>query len=230
MNMKQLHLGFSEHESEDLIHFNMGRIMTPEELDVATADVSENSSAEWIGHWALCGDIAEEMFNYVLKNPNEIPSYRLTAIVGNGGGRYFVLTTQVGMYQHRFLVPLYEPSCLQFVKSLCHQPLVLMLGRNGESDVLVLFPEFQTNELWNVVKRFPTVERNERFLHESMMAAVAREVSFLDRIQPLDGVQPAKWLSLTVVMTPEFPAEMYEVWTEVLGMNPAIEDEETVFH
>lgn len=42
-----------------------------------------------------------------------------------------MLTQQVQDLQHRFLLPLYEPDVLAFLKTLGRQPLQVMLAREG---------------------------------------------------------------------------------------------------
>ena len=217
-------------QADALVHLATGRLMTPDKVQLAMADLDADDSEMVEGHWALCGDVSEEMFDYVLEHPMEKQFHRLTTLNGAGGGKYLVVTTQVGIHQHRFLVPLYEQSCINFLIGLCFQPLALMLGREGAHDSMVLFPDVVPSSLWGFVAGLQLSEPIERFQHEANMALVVREVSHLGRIKPLTGAPLGESVSVTAVLPEEFPTEFYDVWTEVLRMKPAYEDEVTVLH
>jgi hypothetical protein len=219
-----------DHESDALVHLVTGKLMNPDEVQLAMAELDAVESEILEGHWALCGDVSEEMFDYILEHSKEKIFHRITTLNGAGGGKYLVVATQVSVHQHRFLVPLYEQSCISFLVGLCFQPLALMMGREGARESLVLFPDVEPRSLWSFVSSLHICEPFERFRYEAHFALVACEVSQLDRIEPLNGAPSAESLSLTAVLPQEFPAEFYDVWTEVLRMKPAYEDEITALH
>lgn len=212
------------------VHAGVGRIIVPEEVQLATEKLPGVDSGMLDGYWALCGDMSVAMFDYILENPTAKQFHRITSLNGAGGGKYLVMTSQVGIHQHRFLVPLYEESSINFLIGLCFQPLALMLGRQGTRNSLVLFPDVEPLSLWSFVVGLQLSEPQERFKYEENMALVVREVSNIDRIQPMDGALSVESISLTAVLPAEFPAEFYEIWTEMLRMKPAYEDEVTVLH
>ncbi|CAN0622860.1 conserved protein of unknown function [Burkholderia multivorans] len=87
--------------------------------------------------WCLCGDTTASMFDAIIKHGNGV-DVRLSGFAGPANGAYATITQQVGGMQHRFLLPLFEPPVIAFLKALEQQPVQVMLGREGGGEALML--------------------------------------------------------------------------------------------
>lgn len=104
------------------------RLMNPQEIQEVLA--ARRGGPNLRPGWCLCGDVAEDMFR-LLAGPGCALRLRLSGFFGPAQGSYAVLTQQVQDLQHRFLLPLYEPGVVDFLKALRLQPLQVMLAREG---------------------------------------------------------------------------------------------------
>jgi hypothetical protein len=110
--------------------------MSPEEVWKATAD--RPGLPRPLNGWCLCGDASTAMIDAIVQNrgPGDI---RLSGFTGPTGGNYGALTQQIGGRQHRFIMPLYEPRVVEFLRALEHQTIQVMLGREGEHHGAAVF-------------------------------------------------------------------------------------------
>jgi hypothetical protein len=125
-----------------------GRLMSPEELRIATAGHAGLPGP--LDGWCLCGDASVSMFDALAESGGVVGS-RLTGFVGPAGGSYMVVTHQLRTSQHRFLLPLYEPLVASFLKWLEHYPMRIMLGRRGQSDAIVMHNRMVWSDLQPLV-------------------------------------------------------------------------------
>ncbi|RDK09141.1 hypothetical protein [Cupriavidus lacunae] len=114
---------------------SMARLMSPEEVRAATAN--HPGLANPLSGWCLCGDASAQLVDAIVRHGGDV-AIRLSGCVGSSGGHYAVVTHQLGESQHRFLLPLYEPSIESYLRSLESEPVRVMLGRQGEDDSVVL--------------------------------------------------------------------------------------------
>ena len=124
----------------------IARLMSPREVNKATASYPEFVRERVEGEWMLCGDVAEPMFERFLKERDRLLPVRLTAYHTPAGGAYAAVTHQLGHFQHRFLVPLYEPSVAECLAAMGRDELVFLLGKNGETAAAVLNSPLTANE------------------------------------------------------------------------------------
>lgn len=211
-------------------HVALGRIMSPAQVADAIAgrDAEETSRLE--GHWSLCGDMSEGMFEHVLSHPQEKVFHGLATLEGHGGGKYLVMASQIGPYQHRFIVPLYEPIGRELLIELCFTPLALMLGRASQEDAIVWFPKVDYMQLRSFIKGIWPTTLDERASNSKNFLQSVRELCRLDGIPPMEGAMPVEHLSLTTVLPADFSADMYRVLEEVSRMQPVVEGNKVQLH
>lgn len=86
----------------------LGVLMSPAEVATATHG-REEAVYKALERWTLCGDVSPSAFHvmeYVTKV--ERANERLTAFSSPAGFGYAMFTHQVGAFQHRYLVPLFD--------------------------------------------------------------------------------------------------------------------------
>lgn len=116
----------------------MGRLMRPEEVVLALASRPEAVRSAVGGSWTLCGELSRQVFSWLQTSGLCGRALeRLTAFVSPAGGTYAVLTQQAEAFQHRFLLPLYEPSVRAFVTEIGCSSLAYSLACARGSDALV---------------------------------------------------------------------------------------------
>lgn len=115
-----------------------GRLMRPDEVAAATSSQPDVVKSAVGQCWALCGDLSKEVFRWLeMSGLCQQAVERLTAFVSPAGGSYAVLTQQVAGFQHRFLLPLYEPSIRLCVTEMGRSSLAYSLGCDRGSEALV---------------------------------------------------------------------------------------------
>ncbi len=125
-----------------------GRLMSPEEVNAAIGTQPDQVIQEVVGCWTLCGDVSTGMFSAlraasVLRGATE----RVTAFLSPAGAGYAVLTQQLQGFQHRFLLPLFEPRIIAFVAAMNRDSLVYSLGNDDDAEALVWRSTFGARDL-----------------------------------------------------------------------------------
>jgi len=97
----------------------MGVLMSPSEVRAATGSRPGEVSRA-LARWTLCGDISPSVFELLratqmLRDAKE----RVTAFSSASGLHYATFTHQVGAFQHRYLVPLFDRRVVQCLEDVC---------------------------------------------------------------------------------------------------------------
>ena len=112
-----------------------GRLMTPAAVQKA---IERRDGIPGLGAgWCLCGDTKKSMFDEIGKYGTGV-DIRLSAFIGPEHGAYATITQQLSGMQHRFVLPLFEPHVIAYLRALERQPIQVMLGREGESEATIL--------------------------------------------------------------------------------------------
>lgn len=113
-------------------HLNFARILTPRDATKAAVTYEKDVRENVHGQWLLCGDVSSKMFSRLRDaSPNDVAT-RLTAFNSPGGEAYAVVSHQVGSFQHRLIVCLYDPPVRQLLSAVCAgEPVAYMLGNQG---------------------------------------------------------------------------------------------------
>lgn len=173
-----------------------GRLMAPTEVEAAV------QSREVVpGHvgWYLCGDVNKSMFDAICKH-NDSVGVRLSAFLGPAGGAYAAITHQLGGMQHRFLLPLFEPTVIAYLNALERQPIQTMLGREGETAAMVLYNELPWR---NIVPLVGMCQQNRKIpLAETLaeMTEATREACHPERIPSVYKGVALTEVSVSVIM------------------------------
>ncbi|MBC8752507.1 hypothetical protein OKW43_005801 [Paraburkholderia sp. WC7.3g] len=112
-----------------------GRVMRPDEVNDSLAE--RPALQRRVSGWYLCGDVDERMF-YALAAARGECTMQMTVLTGGAAGNYGLFAQQVGTLQHRFVLPLFEPSVAGLLESLQDAPVQLSLGRNDTEEALLI--------------------------------------------------------------------------------------------
>lgn len=113
-------------------------IMTPEEVQAGMPQSQQSVAEQLRGHWMLCGDVDHKMFELLMSSKVFQVGHRASAFTSPSGSGYALFTHQVGVHQHRFVLPLWCDEVRQYLDALQQEPYGFMLGDEGESAGWVL--------------------------------------------------------------------------------------------
>ena len=118
--------------------FYSARLMTPQEVSAATHNHPAHEQVALDAVWALCGDLKESSFEVFQRHREVQIASRFSVFTSNFGDTYLVTTHQTEGHQHRFLLPLYDRLCREFVHALDEQPFCYSLGQGGQNLAMVI--------------------------------------------------------------------------------------------
>lgn len=125
-----------------------GRLMSPEEVSDAIQNRAEAERRAIGAPWTLCGDVTRDLFE-LLRSSNLLDraTERITAFSSPEGANYAVFTNQIGAFQHRFLVPLYDEAAMTFVQDLTRRRLAYSLGGDDTLEALLWWSQLLPHEV-----------------------------------------------------------------------------------
>ena len=117
--------------------YTVGRLMSPKEVEEATEDYDHQTRQRVRGHWFLCGDCSQEMFDHIARQGDVGLRHALGVFRRGDGTKLLVATQQLGNAQHRFLVPTWDPRVPDFLDALSQGRITIALARKGDTQALV---------------------------------------------------------------------------------------------
>lgn len=168
-----------------------GRLMAPSEVQEAIHQ--RNGIPGLLPGWCLCGDVKASMFDAIIKHGNGV-DIRLSAFVGPADGSFATITQQLGGMQHRYLLPLYEPSVVAYLKALEWQPIQTMLGREGQTKAVVLHNALPWR---NIVPLVRMCQQSRRVSVDETLAEMTEAIHAVSRPETIPSVY--KGVTLTEV-------------------------------
>src|SRR5450830_1657552 len=102
-------------------------LMNPSEVNELTWGYAKDYRKELRGTWIAHGIVSQEMFAALKRNTSSGVVHDLTISTTLGGAKYAVISTQLGSWQHRFLMPLYESKAIELFTGASTKPLSFFL-------------------------------------------------------------------------------------------------------
>ena len=118
--------------------YTVGRLMSSNEVDEATEDYDHLTRQPVEGHWFLCGDCSQEMFDGIALQGEAALRYSLGVSQRGDDTKFLVITHQLGNAQHRFLVPMWDPRVPNLVEAFSQGQISISLERKGDTQSVVL--------------------------------------------------------------------------------------------
>ena len=114
-------------------YLGAGRLMSPPEVAAATRE--ERVMPDAIkADWFLCGNLHPAMFKLSEKGLDKYWSQSHRMASGFG---YLLFLQRAGVWEHRFLLPLFGEQMRQYIKSLATQPLRMSLAEGDFARTLI---------------------------------------------------------------------------------------------
>lgn len=121
-----------------LARLYVGELRSPDDLDEALAERSNEERSRLGRRWLFCGNVQRDMFQVLRHEPLDSLHQRVTGFVSKSGAAYGVLTHQVRGYQHRMLLPLFDAEIQRAVLALTQAPFGFLLSNDGAEESLLL--------------------------------------------------------------------------------------------
>lgn len=106
-------------------------LLTPAEVEVDFKDYPSVDPQKLRGHWMLIGAANEKTCLALKANAGDDIVARITTFPTSAWAAYAVLTCQVGVHQHRFVLPLFEPEVVKFLAFATQASVNIYLERVG---------------------------------------------------------------------------------------------------
>lgn len=174
-------------------------LMRPEQVRDAMAARKLPKSGQGPEGWFLCGDVSAPMFA-IIAGERVGRDLNVAAFTKERAGNYVVFTQQTGMFQHRFVLPLFEPPVPEFVHSLRDAPMQVSMGDAGREMTAVSstrLPWTMIAPVVQMVQAAADIDDEEVVL--SIQSLITR-VCDIDTIPSLHGQPPVRDLSVSVLL------------------------------
>ena len=132
------HTIFESHKTSHRAQYTMARLMSPKEVEEATEDYDHQTRQRVRGHWFLCGDCSQEMFDGIARQGEAALRYSLGVSQRGDDTKFLVITHQLGNAQHRFLVPMWDPRVPDLLDAVGRGRYSISLARKGDTRAVVL--------------------------------------------------------------------------------------------
>jgi hypothetical protein len=178
-----------------------GRVMRPEEVQESLKD-RPGAVRRVVGGWYLCGDVYREMFDALVAAQGDC-TMQMAVFRGASSGNYAIFAQLVGCFEHRFLLPLFEPPVVQLLESLRDEPVQLSLGRQDEDAAVLIrqrLPWSQISEVLRFTQRPSDIRVADVMSGGREMLDGARTA---DALAAVPGVQHPSAVCVTFVLPDE---------------------------
>lgn len=184
-------------------------ILTPNDLrSIAKGCGLSDAQAQRLS--AGCGlysETSQQVYSKLIAPDCLEAGFRMLAIEGPAGGSYVIVVYQIGEHQHRFLLPIYEPSVKKLLSTLHQGPLTTLVGIKGTPDLARLRNEIQQDNAvpLQVLSQLDPVCPPEDARNETLLALQA--LSYREAVPGLLG-RSVETIHIGVLMPSEYCAQV----------------------
>lgn len=181
--------------------FYFSRLMSPQEVESATAQYPQQVREVIRGKWSLCGDVCSQMFALLrTKDLSQFPA-RMTGFRSSGGMTYAVVTHQIAGFQSRIVMSLSDPHVRQFLRAMQETSLVFLLGHDGKEESVLFGSPLQPSMFLPLLAMQvePTHAETEAQLEEVFL--VMQEMGKPSTIPSLTSASAVQHVSVSMVLS-----------------------------
>ena len=192
------------------VSLSFAKLLSPNEISQVTKGQSERVQLETAGNWVLAGKVSAPMFKLLCDMRDWTIRFQVSEFLSSKGVPYVILTHQVGVYQSRFLIPVFDARACQFIEGLTNSfSLMVSLGNDAlEEAVLLPFHLHPVDFLpAQAISTIASPEGQLDAVEElPFVVETARNHRFLPGIK---GADPVQNVSVSLLM-PEILGDYYE--------------------
>lgn len=116
----------------------VGTLMSPTEVACATAG-RDSPVYSALHRWTLCGDVSPTVFELLraVRMGGPDANERVTAFSSQSGNGYVIFTHQIGAFQHRYFVPLFDTRVTECLEQITRDGQLgySLAGENNQATV-----------------------------------------------------------------------------------------------
>jgi len=129
-------------------------LMHPGEVSKFTWGYSEAQQRQVRKMWVAHGVVNRDMLEVLRSTPANEVRHELTSIGTSREGTYAVISTQLGTWQHRFILPLFERQVIELFTDVSSSPLGLSFSTNeGDPDSVLICSVFSKADRLTLANR-----------------------------------------------------------------------------
>ena len=178
-------------------------LMNPHEVDLAFRVDMVDARHFVLGHWLLTGAVNRELFAKLRANVGKNTSAGVEILSTPCDANYAIFCSQLGPFQHRHVLPLYEPKVADFMESAAREQFRVFIecsGSNGER-MLYRSPLPPRDFYWaHSMCQTTEVEQRREFIWE--LPALIEQVTTLDIMPSMNG-EPVREVDVSILLPPE---------------------------
>jgi hypothetical protein len=192
------------------VSLSFAKLLTPNAVSQATRGQSKRVQLETAGNWVLAGTVSAPMLKLLCDMRDWTIQFQVSEFLSSKGVPYVILAHQVGVYQSRFLIPVFDARACQFIEGLTNSvSLMVSLGNDALAEAVLLPCHLQASDFLPALSistnASPEVQLDA--LEElPFVVETARNHRFLPGIKGADNVQN---VSVSLLM-PEMLGDYYE--------------------
>ena len=200
----------SQHSSQCEVSLHFAKLLSPKEVSYATKSQSKRVQLETAGHWILAGKVSTPMFKFLRDMRDLTIHFQVSEFLSGKGVPYVILAHQVGVYQSRFLIPVFDSRACQFIQGLTKScSLIFSFGNDALEEAVLLPCHLQANDFLPA-RAISTIASPEGQLDALEELPLVVETARNHRLLPsIDGADRVEHVSVSLLM-PELLAEYYE--------------------
>jgi hypothetical protein len=130
---------FLEKSKKEKPQLHTAQLLSPQEVEMAFKDDTEENRAQLRDHWLLTGAVHQEMYGALRTDEGREAGVGLATLSTPSGAAYAILCTQLHSRQHRHVLPLYEPRVAQFIESATREPFQMYIEGSGDDGTRMLY-------------------------------------------------------------------------------------------
>jgi hypothetical protein len=179
---------------------HQGRLMAPHEVTESFIRRGQFVPPELKSHWSLCGEMTDAMFDEVEASAPSKLALRMSSFTTTHGGFYLVLTHQISLRQHRFVLPLWDTSVLAGVRAMAEGKLKFMLAHQTGEMAVVFSSGFKPHEVEPVLAYEIPDDTEQLLALFAEMPAVVETLRQLQAVPTCGCPGPIQEAALSVVV------------------------------
>lgn len=163
-------------------------LMNPHEVDLAFKVDMVDARHLVLGHWLLTGAVNHELFAKLRVDAGKNTFAGLEILTTPADAAYAVFCSQLGPFQHRHVLPLYEPKVADFMESASREPFKMFVERSGPTGERMLYksPLPPEDFIWAHSMCQPTdVQKRSEFILE--LPALIEHLTSLNMMPSMNG-------------------------------------------
>jgi len=163
-------------------------LMNHQEVDLAFKANMVDARDLVLGHWLLTGAVNQELFAKLQVDAGKTTFASLEILCTPAGAAYAIFCSQLGQFQHRHTLALYENKVIEFLSSASHAPFKVILESSGQTGERMLYHSpLPSEEFIRAQSMCQTIDFEKRSQFIEKLPSVIELLTTLNMMPSLNG-------------------------------------------